>query len=83
VRAFASCAWSRSFSASIWRKPAFERPRIDERQDIAGFDVLTLLEIDLDELAVDLRLIDAVLKRDPRAGTGQIDRHIAARGLPR
>jgi len=30
-------------------------------QDIAGFDVLTLLEIDLDELAVDLRLIDAVL----------------------
>ncbi len=58
-----------------------EGTRIDQRQHVAGLDVLTLLEIDLDELAVDLRLHRRRVEGDDRAEAGEIDRNVALHHL--
>ena len=61
-------------------KPGLVRFWIDNDQGIAGFDVISFLEVHLQDHAIDLRFnVDGVVS-DDRADAGQIDRHIAHLG---
>ena len=50
--------------------------RVDFHQHVAGRDILSLREVDLDDLAVDTRLHEHAVVGLYRAEAGEVDRHV-------